>query len=93
MSDESTPAPAGLRVLAVDDEAPARAELAYLLGRDDRIAEVHTAGDGAEALRIEGRECGQRVSDRRAAVELDAVALAIIERNGVARKTLVACDG
>lgn len=52
MSDESTPAPAGLRVLAVDDEAPARAELAYLLGRDDRVAEVQTAGDGAEALRM-----------------------------------------
>jgi len=52
MSDESVPAPAGLRVLAVDDEAPARAELAYLLGRDERIDEVHTAGDGAEALRM-----------------------------------------
>jgi DNA-binding LytR/AlgR family response regulator len=45
-------APAGLRVLAVDDEAPARAELSYLLGRDDRIAVVDTAGDGAEALRL-----------------------------------------
>jgi len=52
MSDESVPAPAGLRVLAVDDEAPARAELAYLLGRDERVDEVHTAGDGAEALRM-----------------------------------------
>lgn len=52
MSDESIPAPAGLRVLAVDDEAPARAELAYLLGRDERIDEVRTAGDGAEALRM-----------------------------------------
>jgi DNA-binding LytR/AlgR family response regulator len=52
MSDETAPAPAGLRVLAVDDEAPARAELAYLLGRDERIDEVHTAGDGAAALRM-----------------------------------------
>ena len=52
MSDDSAPAPAGLRVLAVDDEAPARAELAYLLGRDERVTEVQTAGDGAEALRM-----------------------------------------
>lgn len=41
----------GMRVLAVDDEAPARTELAYLLGRDPRIATVLTASDGAEALR------------------------------------------
>ena len=41
----------GLRVLAVDDEAPARAELAYLLGRDPRVATVLTAADGTEALR------------------------------------------
>jgi len=43
---------AGLRVLAVDDEAPARAELAYLLERDERVATVLTASDGAEALRL-----------------------------------------
>ena len=42
----------GLRVLAVDDEGPARAELAYLLGRDERIATVLTASDGAETLRM-----------------------------------------
>jgi DNA-binding LytR/AlgR family response regulator len=41
-----------LRVLAVDDERPALDELAYLLGRDPRIATVHTAGDGATALRL-----------------------------------------
>lgn len=52
MSDESATTAAGLRVLAVDDEAPARAELAYLLGRDERVAEVQTASDGAEALRM-----------------------------------------
>ena len=50
MSEDAT-VDAGLRVLAVDDEAPARAELAYLLGRDPRIATVLTAADGAEALR------------------------------------------
>jgi DNA-binding LytR/AlgR family response regulator len=52
MSDEYAAPATGLRVLAVDDEAPARAELAYLLGRDERIAEVQTAADGAEALRM-----------------------------------------
>jgi DNA-binding LytR/AlgR family response regulator len=41
----------GLRALVVDDEEPARAELAYLLGQDDRIASVDTAADGAAALR------------------------------------------
>jgi DNA-binding LytR/AlgR family response regulator len=49
MSEEIS---AGLRVLAVDDEAPARAELAYLLERDPRISVVLTASDGAEALRV-----------------------------------------
>jgi DNA-binding LytR/AlgR family response regulator len=45
-------APTGLRVLVVDDEPPAVAELAYLLSRDPRIASVQTANDGEEALRI-----------------------------------------
>jgi DNA-binding LytR/AlgR family response regulator len=40
-----------LRVLVVDDEEPARNELAFLLGDDDRIGSVATAADGAEALR------------------------------------------
>ncbi len=38
--------------LVVDDEAPARAELAYLLDRDPRVAAVHTAGSAGEALRL-----------------------------------------
>jgi DNA-binding LytR/AlgR family response regulator len=42
----------GLRVLVVDDEPPAVAELAYLLSRDPRVANVRTAGDGEDALRI-----------------------------------------
>ncbi len=41
-----------LRVLAVDDEAPARAELAWLLERDPRVGSVLMAADGAEALRL-----------------------------------------
>lgn len=40
-----------LLVLVVDDEAPARGELTFLLERDERIREVLTAADGAEALR------------------------------------------
>ncbi|GAB2692775.1 LytR/AlgR family response regulator transcription factor [Thalassiella azotivora] len=42
--------PPGLRVLVVDDEEPALAELAYLLGRDDRVATVRTAGSAEQAL-------------------------------------------
>ncbi|OCB47631.1 DNA-binding response regulator [Mycobacterium vulneris] len=40
-----------LTVLAVDDEAPALDELAYLLGQHPDIGEVHTASDATTALR------------------------------------------
>lgn len=43
---------AGLRVLVVDDEQPARDELDYLLTGEDRVAYVATAGDATEALRL-----------------------------------------
>jgi DNA-binding LytR/AlgR family response regulator len=43
---------AGLHVLAVDDEPPALADLAWMLGRDPRVASVRTAGDGAAALSL-----------------------------------------
>lgn len=42
----------GLRVLAVDDEPPALDELAFLLGRDERVGEVQTCGSATEALRL-----------------------------------------
>ena len=42
--------PAGLRVLAVDDETPALDELAYLLARDDRVGVVHTSATSTDAL-------------------------------------------
>ncbi|WP_298323774.1 LytTR family DNA-binding domain-containing protein [Haloactinopolyspora sp.] len=45
-----------LTVLAVDDEPPALAELAFLLEQDDRIGQVLTAGDGTAALRLLERE-------------------------------------
>jgi DNA-binding LytR/AlgR family response regulator len=41
----------GLRVLVADDEAPAREELAYLLGGDPRVATVRTVDSGAAVLR------------------------------------------
>ncbi|WP_167098758.1 LytTR family DNA-binding domain-containing protein [Mycobacterium sp. DL592] len=41
-----------LSVLAVDDEAPARDELAYLLGEHPDVADVVAVGDATSALRI-----------------------------------------
>ncbi|GAA4641197.1 LytR/AlgR family response regulator transcription factor [Gordonia humi] len=41
----------GLTVLAVDDEAPALDELAFLLNRNDAVATVSTASDATSALR------------------------------------------
>lgn len=43
-----------LRVLVVDDEAPIRDELAWLLAQDERVGSVRVAEDGAAALRILG---------------------------------------
>lgn len=39
-------------VLAVDDEPPALAELAHLLGKDPQVSSVRTATDGTSALRV-----------------------------------------
>jgi DNA-binding LytR/AlgR family response regulator len=39
-------------VLVVDDERPALDELAWLLGRDERVSSVVTADSAAEALRV-----------------------------------------
>jgi DNA-binding LytR/AlgR family response regulator len=51
----SAPAAAGrtapLRALVVDDEAPAREELTWLLGRDPNVATVRSAASASEALR------------------------------------------
>ncbi|PZF82815.1 LytR/AlgR family response regulator transcription factor [Jiangella anatolica] len=41
-----------LSVLAVDDEPPALAELAYLLEQNEHVGQVLTAGDGTAALRL-----------------------------------------
>jgi DNA-binding LytR/AlgR family response regulator len=44
--------PSSLRALVVDDETPAREELAYLLGQDPRITAVRTAASAAQALKL-----------------------------------------
>jgi DNA-binding LytR/AlgR family response regulator len=44
--------PTPLKVLVVDDERPALDELAWLLGRDARVADVLTAESAADALRM-----------------------------------------
>ncbi len=41
-----------LRVLVIDDEQPARDELAFLLERDQRVGEIRTCGSATEALRV-----------------------------------------
>jgi DNA-binding LytR/AlgR family response regulator len=46
----------GLRVLVVDDEQPARDELAFQLGRLDEVDEVIGAAEATECLRL--LECG-----------------------------------
>jgi DNA-binding LytR/AlgR family response regulator len=42
----------GLRVLVVDDEAPARDELAFLLAEDPRVGAVRSAGSASLALKM-----------------------------------------
>ncbi|GLU46059.1 LytR/AlgR family response regulator transcription factor [Nocardiopsis ansamitocini] len=51
-----------LRVLVVEDEIPAREEMAYLLDRDSRVTEVTTTGGATGATRLIGEraEAGDR---------------------------------
>ena len=51
MSEHTTSPTTGLRALVVDDEAPALSELTYLLRQDERIGDIRTASNGADALR------------------------------------------
>ena len=54
----------GLTALVVDDELPALSDLGYLLGRDERVAEVITASSGTEALQVlDGRDVDVVFSD------------------------------
>ena len=52
MSAPGKPAPRQISVVVVDDELPAVNELAFLLGRDARVGEIHRASSGAQALRV-----------------------------------------
>lgn len=53
MTQDSTTTPApGLRVLVIDDERPALDELAFLLDRDPRVAEIHSTDTATDALRL-----------------------------------------
>jgi DNA-binding LytR/AlgR family response regulator len=44
--------PAALTALVIDDEQPARDELAFLLDRDPRIGEIRSCSSATEALRV-----------------------------------------
>ena len=79
-----SPTDVGLTALVVDDELPALSDLGYLLGRDDRIAEVITASSGTEALQVlDGRDVDVVFSDI-SMPGLDGMALArVISRFAV----------
>ncbi len=72
----STGAGPGLTALVVDDEAPAREELRYLLEQDPRIEVVHTAASGTEALHALEREPVDVVFSDISMPGLDGMALA-----------------
>jgi DNA-binding LytR/AlgR family response regulator len=74
----------GLTALVVDDELPALTDLGYLLGRDERVAEVITASSGTEALQVlDGRDVDVVFSDI-SMPGLDGMALArVISRFSV----------
>lgn len=48
-----------LDVLVVDDERPALDELAFLLGRDERVGSVRTCASASDALRVLGESEGE----------------------------------
>ena len=79
-----SPNDVGLTALVVDDELPALSDLGYLLGRDERIAEVITASSGTEALQVlDGRDVDVVFSDI-SMPGLDGMALArVISRFSV----------
>lgn len=52
MAGATMPPAQPLRVLVVDDEAPALEELTWLLSQDTRIGTIRRASSGAEALRV-----------------------------------------
>jgi two-component system, LytTR family, response regulator LytT len=75
MSVLEDPTPS-LRVVVVDDEAPARAELAFLLDGDERISSVRCAESAAEALEIASVESVDAVFCDVRMPGMDGIALA-----------------
>jgi two-component system response regulator LytT len=74
-------APGTLRVVVVDDEAPARSELAYVLGLDSRIASVRCAASAAEVLEIAAAEPVDAVFCDVKMPVMDGIALARVLRS------------
>ena len=78
-----------LRVVVVDDEAPARSELAYLLGNDARIASVRCATNAAEALEMASAEPVDAVFCDVKMPGIDGIALARVLRSFAHRPQIV----
>src|SRR4051812_7089022 len=76
--DDTTP---HLRVVVVDDEAPARSELAFLLGHDERVSSVRCAGSAAEALEMAAADAVDAVFCDVRMPGMDGIALARILRS------------
>jgi len=70
-----------LRVVVVDDEAPARSELAFLLGNDERVSSVRCAGSAAEALEMAAADAVDAVFCDVRMPGMDGIALARILRS------------
>src|SRR3954454_9489874 len=82
-------ATASLRVVVVDDEAPARSELAFLLGSDARVSSVRCAGSAAEALEIAAAEPVDAVFCDVKMPGMDGIALARVLRSFAHRPQIV----
>ena len=78
--------PTGMRVLVVDDEAPARQRLVDLLKKDTQVGAVLEAADGRAAVEIIGREVLDLVFLDVQMPELDG--LQVIETVGAAAMPL-----
>ncbi|MDN5716018.1 MAG: LytTR family DNA-binding domain-containing protein [Janibacter sp.] len=83
------PQPAALTVLVVDDEAPARNEVAWLLDQDERVGRVLTAASGTAALAALEREPIDVVFSDISMPGLDGMQLARVIRRFTERPQVV----
>ncbi len=81
--------PPAVTVLVVDDEAPARNEVAWLLDQDDRVARVLTAASGTAALTALEREQIDVVFSDISMPGLDGMQLARVIRRFAVRPQVV----